>query len=254
MLYFVNAPKPSSRAKSRRAVKAARKAAKRSKAGGASGTRPSKGSKARPTSTAHSQARRNGGMQMAAKKKGRKPAAKKSAPKRRRRKTARKSPVQRLGRGKVYVTNGRKRTRRYRRNPSLGGGIGSTLMRAGKDAIGVVAGVALTNLIARRIPFGEGNRAAEIGKKLVVALGLGVIAKRAVGSAMAEKLVVGGVVAVANDLLAAVPVVGPALSGDDMIRAASLGAYASGPALPSGMGAYVEVPYMSADSGAGYRS
>lgn len=253
MLYFVNAPSRASRPDRRRKVKAARKAAK--KAGGASRAHPSKGSKARPTSTAHSKARRNGGKQMAAKKRAKKAAAK-SAPKRRRRKTARKGPVQRLARGKVYVTNGRKRRRaRYRRNPSFGGGVGSTLMRAGKDALGVVAGVALTNLIARRIPFGEGNRAAEIGKKLAVALGLGVIAKRAIGSAMAEKIVVGGVVAVANDLLAAVPVVGTALSGDDMIRAASLGAYASSPALPAGgMGAYVEVPYMTADSGSGYRN
>lgn len=253
MLFLVNPG--ASRPVRRRAAKAAKKAAKRKKVGaGALGVRPSRGKQARPTSTSSRKTRRNGGKQMAAKKKGRKPAAKTASRKRRRKVATKRSPVQRLARGKVYVTNGRKRRgvrrRSYRRNGVRG--LGGTLMRAGKDALGVVGGVVLTNLIARRIPYGDGNRAIEVAKKVAVAAALGMLVRRVAGSQLAEKVVVGGMVAVANDLLSAVPVVGTALSGDDTVRA--FAAYSPAYALPSGMSAYDNSGFVATDPAASYRN
>lgn len=241
MLFLVNPG--GGRAARRRVVKAARKVAKKKKVG-ATGSRVSSGKRtARRLSGMKSKARRIGGVQMATKRKRVKRSASKATPTRRKRRkvaTRRKTPVTRLARGRVFVTNGRRRrsTRRVRRN-GIGGGILSTLQRAGKDALGIVAGVALTNLVARRIPYGDGNRGIEIAKKVAVAALLGVIVKRVAGNALAEKVVVGGMVAVANDLLSAVPVVGTALSGDADVYSLARHGLAAYSELPAGgMGSY----------------
>jgi hypothetical protein len=265
MLFLVN-PAPSRGAR-RRITKAAKKAAKKSSrrqgVAGKSRGSSARGSKARTLarqlSASGKQTRRTGGK-MAAKRKRvrRKATTRKASPRPRRRKarvSARKrSPVQRLARGKVYVTNGRKRRRSYRRNARIGGGLMTTLQRAGKDALGIVGGIAATNLIARRIPYGEGNLAIEAAKKIVVALGLGMVVKRVAGAALAEKVVIGGMVSVATDLLGAVPVIGPALAGDDVrsFARSGLSAYEI-PGLPAGMNAYPESGYGVADSASLYR-
>lgn len=253
MIFLVN---PSSRAERRRKMKSVRKAAKRGtrRASGPSLTRGKR--VARPLSSASKVTRRNGGKMAAKKKvaKRRKVATRRKATtKRRKRSVARKSPVSRLARGKVYVTNGRKRRRGYRRNARIGiSGIGASLMRSGKDALGVLAGVAGTNLISRRIPFGDGNKAIEIAKKVVVAAGLGMLVSRFASRAMGEKVLVGGMVAVGMDLLRDVPMVGTALAGDEDVRylaSTGLSAYpmvgAGGMSSWAGAGAAVDAagPY-----------
>lgn len=255
MLYLVNPG--GSRAERRRQVKATRKAAKRRRKPTAAQlkareafARMARGqSKARRPSASIGSARRSGGK-MAAKRKRRRKVTAKARPRRKRRSARRtRTAVSLSRRGRVvYRSNPRKR-RRYRRNPGFSGaGILGTLTRAGKDALGVVAGMAGTNLIARRIPFGEGNLAAETAKKLLVALGLGMVVRRVAGSSMAEKVIIGGVVAAAGDVLKAVPVVGDALAGGD-----SLSSWAPAGALPTGGGMGIYEVQQVPDSGRGYR-
>lgn len=192
---------------------------------------------------------------MAAKKKAakRKPARKATTKRRRRKTTGRKSPVQRLARGKVYVTNGRRRRRSYRRNAVIRGGILGTVTRVGKDAVGVIAGMAGTNFIARKIPFGDGSLAIETAKKIAVALGLGMAAQKAMGRGVGEKVLLGGMVAVASDLLRQVPTIGTALAGDDDLRYIARTGLSAYPMV--GMGAYADTGAMAvADGAMAYRN
>jgi len=161
---------------------------------------------------------RRTGDKMAAKKKARRTASKKKVVRRRRRSTARKpATLQLKRRGRVVYANGRKRPvrRRVRRNsPFTRSGVVGSLMSGAKDAAAVLVGMAGTNFISSKIPFGDGNRGIETAKKLAVTLGLGMVAQKAVSRAVAEKVVIGGIVAIAMDFLKDVPVVGGALSGD----------------------------------------
>lgn len=204
MIYLVNAPK---RGATKRRGKAASK--KRTKA------------KARRSTSPFSKTRRKGAQMAAKKRRKRRVTARRASPRRKRRVTTRKPGITVKRRGQVvYQGNPRRRrkasSRRYRRNP--GGGILSTVMRTGQDALAILGGMAVTNLIARRIPFGEGNKAVEVAKKIAVAIGLGMVAQKAVSRSMAEKITIGGMVAVGADLLRNVPMVGTALAGDDDLR------------------------------------
>ena len=212
---------------------------------------------------ASSKTRRKGAAVMAAKKRTkrrRKAVVRRAAASGRKRRTrrVRRSPavrVQRRGRT-VYASNPRKR-RRYRRNPGLSGrGILSMVTGAGKDALAVIGGLAGTNFIARKVPFGEGNKAIEAAKKAAVAVVLGMVAGKALGRNVGEKVLVGGMVAVGIDLLRNVPQVGTALAGDDDLRyiaRTGLSAYAL-PAAPmsAGMSAW-PAPGVGGGDAAAYR-
>jgi hypothetical protein len=160
---------------------------------------------------------RRTGDKMAAKKKARRTASKKKVVRRRRSAARKPATLQLKRRGRVVYANGRKRPvrRRVRRNsPFTRSGVVGSLMSGAKDAAAVLVGMAGTNFISSKIPFGDGNRGIETAKKLAVTLGLGMVAQKAVSRAVAEKVVIGGIVAIAMDFLKDVPVVGGALSGD----------------------------------------
>ena len=249
MLFLVNKP---------RKRKAKAKAGKGSKARGKTARRTTAKGKARRSSSTI-KTRRIGGS-MAARKKAtrrRKTSARTAAPRRRRRRpaTKRRSPVVTLRRRTVYQTNPRRRggRRRYRRNSPIRG-IGNTIISASKDALVVVGGMAGTNLIANRIPYGDGSMGISVAKKIAVALALGMVAQKVASRDIAQKLLLGGFVAAATDVLSAVPVVGPALSGDGDLRALTRGLNSY--ALPGEtMGSYYDPPAMRVpDSAAAYRN
>lgn len=142
----------------------------------------------------------------------------------------------------VYASNPRRR-RRTRRNPSFSGrGILGMVTSAAKDGLAVLGGMAGTNFVARKIPFGEGNQVMEIGKKVAVAIALGMIGGKALGRSTGEKLLIGGIVAIGADLLRNVPVVGTSLAGDADLRFIARTGLSAYPLMvgagDSGMGAY----------------
>lgn len=225
-LFLVNPPK--------------KKAAKKSRARGAS-----KAKKRSARALSAKSTTRLKGAQMA--KKARKRPAKAKAVSRKRRvarKTRRTPAISLRKRGvTVYRSNPRRGgRRRVRRNPSFGKGIMGSIMTAVKDGAWVLGGVAGTNFIARKLPFGNGTVPVEAAKKLAVGVALSMIVGKAMGRSAGEKVLAGAVVAVGTDLLRNAPVIGTALAGDNdlaFIRR-TMGAYPT--ALTSGMGAYVEQP------------
>jgi hypothetical protein len=248
MLFLVNGP---SRTKRRKKV-----AVKRERLAQKKRTKV----KARRSASPLSKTRRMGAKMAVKRKKAtrrRKTTVRRARPaaRKKRRATARKrKPVTTLRRGAVYQTNGRKRRRSVRRNPSFSaGGILSTVKRAGVDALAVLGGMAATNFISRKIPYGDGNRAMEVAKKVAIALGLGMIARKASGAALAEKIVVGGMVAVGIDLLRDVPTIGTALAGDSDLRYLSRGVSAYPTSMLSdGMGSWPQPAMAQAGSLDGY--
>lgn len=252
MIYLVNEPRRTATIgrSARKLARRRRPTAKQLKARERFARMARAKAKARLLLASKRKTRRTGGR-MAAKRKRRRKVTAKAAPRRKRRVTGRRrSRVPALAlrrRGvTVYRSNGRKR-RRYRRN-GIGGGIGRSLMSAGKDALAVIAGMAGTNLIAARIPFGGDSTAATAGKKLAVAFGLSLIVGKVGSRGLAEKVLVGGVVSAATDLLRQVPGIGGAIAGDEV---ASLSSYADVSALPSGsVGSYAG----AADPMAAYRN
>lgn len=239
MIFLVN--KPRTLASKKKKVAARRKTAKKPTAKQLKArkefARMAK-AQAKARRTSPSSKTRRTGDKMAAKKKVRRTASKRVV--RRRRKARKPATLQLKRRGRVVYANGRKRVtrRRVRRNsPFTRTGIAGSLMNGAKDAAAVLAGMAGTNFIAGKIPFGDGSRGIETAKKLAVTLGLGMVAQKAVSRAVAEKVVIGGIVAIAMDFLKDVPVLGGALAGDS-----GLGLYYDGganAALAAGsMGAY----------------
>lgn len=259
MIYLVNAPSGAKRKRTAKRKPSAKQLKARKKFAAMSRAR----AKARRLA-ASSKTRRKGAAVMAAKKstrRRRKTTVRRAAsPQRRKRRVrrsrVRRSPavrVQRRGRT-VYASNGRRR-RRYRRNPGFsGGGILRMLQTAGKDALAVIGGLAGTNFVARKIPFGEGNKGIEAAKKAAVAVLLSMVAGKALGRGVGEKVLIGGITAVGIDLLRNVPQLGTALAGDDDLRyiaRTGLSAYAL-PAAAPGMSAYPS-PGVGGGDAAAYR-
>lgn len=258
MIYLVNAPSGAKRKRTAKRKPSAKQLKARKKFAAMSRAR----AKARRLA-ASSKTRRKGAAVMAAKKstrRRRKTTVRRAAsPQRRKRRVrrsrARRSPsirVQRRGRT-VYASNGRRR--RYRRNPGFsGGGILRMVQTAGKDALAVLGGLAGTNFVARKIPFGEGNKGIEAAKKAAVAVLLSMVAGKALGRGVGEKVLIGGMTAVGIDLLRNVPQLGTALAGDDDLRyiaRTGLSAYAL-PAAAPGMSAYPS-PGVGGGDAAAYR-
>lgn len=116
-----------------------------------------------------------------ARKRGRKRStARRAAPRRRRRSTkvARRSPVTRLRRGKVYVTNPRRRKRgSYARNPNYVRQITQIV----KDTGYVMAGSAVGGVASSMLPD-LGNQFANAAKGVVVAVGVRMAAAKFLGA------------------------------------------------------------------------
>src|SRR4051812_21890371 len=117
-----------------------------------------------------------------ARKRGRKRStARRASPRRRRRSTkvARRSPVTRLRRGRVYVTNPRRKRRRggYRRNPNI---MRQTTQMV-KDTGAVLAGSALGGVASGFLPD-LGNPFANAAKGVLVAIGVRMAAARFLGA------------------------------------------------------------------------
>jgi hypothetical protein len=118
----------------------------------------------------------------------------------------------------------------FRRNP---GGIVGQVIGAAKDVATIVVGKAATNYISRMVPFGGTSRALTAGKKVVIAIGLSMLAKRVTNQRIADLILAGGILGPVEDFASTLPVIGTALASDAMVATnASLAAY-----LQPGMGA-----------------
>lgn len=178
-----------------------------------------------------------------------------NAPKRRRRKYHAVSAHKRKAtKVRAYHQNPKRRRRRstglFRRNP---GGIVGQVIGAAKDVATIVVGKAATNYISRMVPFGGTSRAMTAGKKVVIAIGLSMLAKRVTNQRIADLILAGGILGPVEDFASTLPVIGTALASDNTVATtAALGAYlapgigalpAAGPGrfsnIGSGMGSYV---------------
>ena len=136
-----------------------------------------------------------------------------------------------------YHQNPRRRRHRrsygFRRNP---GGVVGQVIGAAKDVATVVVGKAATNYVSRMIPFGGTSKAMTAGKKLAIAIGLSMIAKKVVSQRVADLILVGGILGPVEDFASTLPVIGTALQSDTSVSTtAALGSYVAA-ALPSGDG------------------
>lgn len=135
-----------------------------------------------------------------------------------------------------YWQNPQRRRRRrhtgfgFRRNP---GGVVGQVIGAAKDVAAVVVGKAATNYVSRMIPFGNTSKAITAGKKLAIAIGLSMVAKRVANQRVADLILVGGILGPVEDFASTLPVIGTALASDTTVSTtAALGAYIAGPMLP----------------------
>lgn len=85
-------------------------------------------------------------------------------------------------------------------------------MEAGKTAAFVIAGKAVTNIVADRIPFGGTSRIANAAKKAGVGLAISIFGRRFVGAKNADAMLVGAIMSPIEELAAGLPIIGPALS------------------------------------------
>jgi hypothetical protein len=243
MKYFVNAPaKRSRRRKSgKRRSPAQKRATAKMRAALAAKRRGSSGKAKKRRTT-----RRSAPV---AKRRSRKRSTARRSSTRRRRSTAvgkRRSPVTRLRRGRVYVTNPRKRRRRggYRRNPNI---IRQTTQMV-KDTGAVLAGSALGGVASGFLPD-LGNPIANAAKGVLVAIGVRMAAARFLGADTARFAAAGAMQVPLKNLVIGF------LPADQQVRARALlgdygdlGAYA---ALASGggvgdeqdLGAYTQEMY-----------
>jgi len=173
-------------------------------------------------------------------------------PKRRKRAFHKVSAHKRRGtKVRAYSQNPKRRRRRsagFRRNP---GGIVGQVMNAAKDVATIVVGKAATNYISRMVPFGGTSKAMTAGKKLVIAVGLSMIAKKVTNQRIADLILAGGVLGPVEDFASTLPVIGTALASDTTVATtATMGAYLAPPMLSGpdrfssmgtsrGMGSYV---------------
>lgn len=139
---------------------------------------------------------------------------------RRRRTSARRSPVTRLRRGAVYVTNprGKRRRRRsYRRNPfGVRGGIVGDVIGLATDTGAVLVGRGAGRFIGNMIPVG-GSPIIDFAKNTLVAIGIKRFGKRFVGDRVAGLAAIGAMLNPVSDLVNAYfPAAGALLSGHVM--------------------------------------
>lgn len=119
----------------------------------------------------------------------------------------------------------------YKRNPPLL----RQAMQGVKDAVAVVGGKAATRMVANLIPLDK-TGVMGLAVQGAAALGVGMLAARFLNRDIARFVTAGGLAAPVETALASVPVIGPALSGDDMVYAAlPMGEYAEP------MGEYAEM-------------
>lgn len=155
---------------------------------------------------------------------------------------------------RAYHQNPKRRRRRstglFRRNP---GGIVGQVMGAAKDVATIVVGKAATNYISRMVPFGGTSKAMTAGKKIAIAIGLSMIAKKVSNQRIADLILAGGMLGPVEDFASTLPIIGTALASDNTVATtAAIGAYYnpslgalpdSGPGRMSsigrGMGSYV---------------
>jgi len=213
--------------------------------GGKAGT--GKRVKARRASTTTNQRRSTGGTMAVRKRtssKRRRSAVRRksvrtasSTTKRRRRKYHAVSAHKRKGTSvRAYHQNPKRRRRRsygFRRNP---GGVVGQIIGAAKDVAIVVVGKAATNYISRMVPFGGTSRAMTAGKKIAIAVGLSLLAKKVSNQRTADLILVGGILGPVEDFASTLPVIGTALTSDSTVATtAAIGAYMPAfSALPSG--------------------
>ncbi len=152
---------------------------------------------------------------------------------RRRKSTAvkRRSPITRLRRRSVYVTNPRRKRRRgyYGSNPSYL----KQAIQISKDTAAVLVGGAAGRTIGGMLPS-FGNPVAEAAKGVLIAIGIRIAAARFLGADVARFAAAGAMqVPLKNLVVGFVPQAAPFLGDYDL---ASLSSYAG--ALPGGVGNY----------------
>lgn len=227
MKYFVNAPaRRRKKGKSRKRRTAAQRRATAKMIAANKARRAARKPKRRRAAT-----RRSAPV---ARKRGRKRSTARRASSRRRRSTkavARRSPVTRLRRGRVYVTNPRRKRRRggYRRNPNI---MRQTTQMV-KDTGAVLAGSALGGVASGFLPD-LGNPFANAAKGVLVAIGVRMAAARFLGADTARFAAAGALQVPLKNLVIGF------LPADQQVRARALlgdygdlGAYA---ALQGGIG------------------
>lgn len=152
-----------------------------------------------------------------AKRRRRKASARRAAPRRRRRSAAagkRRSPVTRLRRGRVYVTNPRRKRRRaggYRSNPNM---VRQTTQLL-KDTGAVLAGQAASGMVSGFLPD-LGNPIANAGKGVIVAIGIRMAAARFLGADTARFAAAGAMATPLKNLVVGF------LPADQQVRARAL--------------------------------
>lgn len=236
-LFMVNPPKRK-KAKKRRTA-----AQKRATEKMLAANRRKRGTKKRRRSTSKSTIRRKGTVTMARKRKRRATATprRRTTTKRRRSTARRRSPVTRLRRNSVYLTNprGRKRRRRsvarYRRNPS----IIATLKQGAMDAGATLAGGAAARVVTGLLPLPKDGLAG-VASGVAVALGVGYAARKVVSSDVARFVTAGAMQVPIKALITTfLPSAGAYLGDyDNMGAYAVAGGDGMGDYLNSGRGMY----------------
>lgn len=163
-----------------------------------------------------------------------------------RKKGARRGAVAKRAHGRKRSGHGlvvhRSRRRIAHRNP-MGAlsvsGAQATLIRGVKDAGALIAGEAMTNIIANAIPFGGNSVPVTIAKKALSALVVGYVASHASNADAARFAVAGGLATVLRGAVKQIapPMIANSL-GDDFIG--NIGEYVSG------FGAYPIAPHVVA--------
>jgi len=229
MKYFVNAPARRSKSRSRTGRKKGRSAAQKAATKKMRAALAAK--QARRTSAKRKKRATTRRSPTVAKRKARKRgAARKSSSRRRRGSKKRRSPINRLRRNSVYLTNRPKRRRRsrYFGNPSYI----KQAIQIGKDTAAVLAGGAAGRTIGGMLPS-FGNPVAEAAKGILIAIAIRMAASRFLGADVARFAAAGAMqVPLKNLVVGFVPQVAPFLGDYDL---AMLSSY-SGAALNGGSG------------------
>jgi hypothetical protein len=152
----------------------------------------------------------------------------------------RRSPINKLRRHSIYLTNPRRRRRgvrrgRYSRNP----GIVATLQRGAMDAGATLVGGAVARTVSGLLPLPK-DGIAGAASGLAVALGVGIAAQKVVSADTARFVMAGAMqVPIKNLITSFVPQAGAFLGDYDNIGAYALPASGVGDYLnPGGMYGY----------------
>ena len=127
---------------------------------------------------------------------------KRTTKKRRRSSARRRSPVTRLRRGSVYVTNPRRRRRRgYRRNPGTGRGMVGQVIGLAQDAGSALIGAAVGRTVSGMIPIGGDQPIVKFAKGTAVAIAIKLFGRRLVGERVASMAAVGAMIGPLKDVI-----------------------------------------------------